>query len=569
MKIKQIALTATAAVLLASPALAVIPNSAPVFATTTNKKTKQTITVANSDNVILYDTKGKRLVQNDKYKRPITLKSGSTITYYGKPKLIKGPKIYYYTNRTDPLTPKWLPYYKTIKGKKYVYLGKGEYAKATNVSIYPLHRHIYTYLNKTPIYNKNGKKIKTVKRGKKYVFPAKFNKKFNQYHYEPKFFFNIGKGRYVTAADVSQINGKDVLFTNLNSYVYTKSSKRTKEKIPKGSAITAVDSLTKVKSGQEPAFFTYIWNSAASNRGDKVYLPYTTIKGQQYYQIGKNKYINALNVAKIANHQMAVNRPVTLKLSKNAAIYSFNAGEASKTKLKGYKKGQKVVIDYQVTDYYFGESEDHGYYHIKGKGNQFIYGGNIKTRLTMRYYFWHEYETMRTSATVKANQELAVYDLNGKKSDVTLANGTEFNVDQLRYIYLPSENKAELFYHLTDRSIDNNEVGSGFVKASDVTYLKNAKLKAGNTAASAKTDNELATNNQKEHLQTIIADVSKVKKNFSYTEASKNSKAKLDAALTEAEAIVNNDKATKNEVEFAGWYVQKAKEDLDGNMLFS
>ncbi|RVU69941.1 MULTISPECIES: SLAP domain-containing protein [Lactobacillus] len=566
MKIKKIALSTVAAALLVSPALTVIPRSTPVLAAKANKNTKQTITVGDDDDITLYDQNGKEIRQKGKYIYA-TLKPKTTVTFYGQPKVIRGPKIYYYGDRSDPLTPKWLPYYKTIKGQKFVYLGKGQYVKASQASIYGLHRHLYIDYNKTPIYNKNGKKIKTVNSGKKYIYPAKYNKKFDQYHYEPKVFFNIGKGRYVKAADVAKINGKDALYTNLNSYVYTKNGKRTNKKIPKGSAITASQSLTKVQANQEPLFYT--WDYRSSKDGERVYLPYKTIKGKQYYQIGKNQYINAMNVGKIAGDEVTVNQPVTLKISKNSAIYAFSAGDAKKTKVKAYKKGQKVTVDYIVSDYYFGESEENGYYHIKGKGNEFIYGGNIKTRLQLRYYDWSEYETMRTSATVKAKQELTVYNLNRHKSSTTIASGTEFNVDQLRCIYLPSENKAELFYHLTDRSINKTDVGNGFVKASDVTYLKNAKLKAVNTAAEAKDDNSLATSGEKKQLQTIMNEVTKIKKSFAYTQASKEQNTKFNDAFSEAQNVVKNDKATKNEVVFAGWYLQKAKEDLDGGPVFS
>ncbi len=58
------------------------------------------------------------------------------------------------------------------------------------------------------------------------------------------------------------------------------------------------------------------------------------------------------------------------------------------------------------------------------------------------------------------------------------------------YIWVPSENKAELFYHLVGKSVYSNQgevqFADGYVKASDVRFDPNStSLTPSNTAAEA------------------------------------------------------------------------------------
>ena len=68
-----------------------------------------------------------------------------------------------------------------------------------------------------------------------------------------------------------------------------------------------------------------------------------------------------------------------------------------------------------------------------------------------------------------------------------------FRADNLLYIWLPSENKAELFYHLIAKSFyttsstgDKLKVSDAYVKASDMKYFDGLRLKPSNTQAEAK-----------------------------------------------------------------------------------
>ncbi len=90
-------------------------------------------------------------------------------------------------------------------------------------------------------------------------------------------------------------------------------------------------------------------------------------------------------------------------------------------------------------------------------------------------------------------------------TDIYTANGTVINfngdrarkqsgrykVDKLLYLWVPSENKAELFYHLTGNSVDGSKgtlsFTDGYVKANDVKFDTNSvALTPSNTPEQAK-----------------------------------------------------------------------------------
>ena len=98
---------------------------------------------------------------------------------------------------------------------------------------------------------------------------------------------------------------------------------------------------------------------------------------------------------------------------------------------------------------------------------------------------------------VRINNNPDLYNRQGEKLN---ADGVKvrkqanwFRADNLLYIWLPSENKAELFYHLIAKSFyttsstsDKLKVSDAYVKASDMKYFDGLKLKPSNTQAEAK-----------------------------------------------------------------------------------
>ena len=66
----------------------------------------------------------------------------------------------------------------------------------------------------------------------------------------------------------------------------------------------------------------------------------------------------------------------------------------------------------------------------------------------------------------------------------------QYKVDKLLYIWVPSENKAELCYHLVGKEVASNNghisFDDGYVKASDVQFMSNSKaITPSNTSEEA------------------------------------------------------------------------------------
>lgn len=214
------------------------------YSSSTSSKKTSTKSVELTHNAYVYDKNGKRI------KSAGTLKKGSTVEYTGT---------------------------KTIKGKKYYNLGKGQYVKTANakkVTTKTEDTSLTGTLNHNAyVYDKNGKRIKsagTLKKGTtvKYIGTATIKNKD---------YYNLGKGQYVKAAnvdpDVDDQVGDDknveVTYIKLikNAYVYDENGKRVANS---GTLFKGLEYQT-VRDGAKK------------------------INDKWYYQIGYNQYIKAVN----------------------------------------------------------------------------------------------------------------------------------------------------------------------------------------------------------------------------------------------------------------------------------
>ena len=121
------------------------------------------------------------------------------------------------------------------------------------------------------------------------------------------------------------------------------------------------------------------------------------------------------------------------------------------------------------------------------------------------------------------------YNFDGTPTGISYRNREQnlLTVDGLYYLWVPSENKAELFYHFLayrigrsyfvnndgtdlkepkfDKLIESTEdkmrYTNSFVKASEVTFASGIKLTPLNTAKDAENDQKVATNKDKQELQ--------------------------------------------------------------------
>lgn len=102
----------------------------------------------------------------------------------------------------------------------------------------------------------------------------------------------------------------------------------------------------------------------------------------------------------------------------------------------------------------------------------------------------HNYDLEQTSV-IKFTQTTDLYNADGSLQNIRITKNSEWwRVDKLLYIWVPSENKAERFYHLVGKEVASNNghisFDDGYVKESDVQFMSNSKaITPSNTAAEA------------------------------------------------------------------------------------
>lgn len=162
---------------------------------------------------------------------------------------------------------------------------------------------------------------------------------------------------------------------------------------------------------------------------------------------------------------------------------------------KTAKMGDKFVVDRleQGTRAGTGRDGDDDWElaicHIKGT-NYWIYNYAVKAAKDIPEQNYSKTKSSRiifTQPTDIYHADGTVINFNG---DRPRKQSGRFKVDKLLYLWVPSENKAELFYHLVGNSVEGSK-GSlnftdGYVKASDVKFdTDSVALTPSNTAAEA------------------------------------------------------------------------------------
>ena len=131
-------------------------------------------------------------------------------------------------------------------------------------------------------------------------------------------------------------------------------------------------------------------------------------------------------------------------------------------------------------------------YRIKGTDNWLLAIDVTADKKLVKHDYDHEHY-----GYIKFVKDTDVYNADGTMQNHNGAKivkqGGNLKVDKLIYIWVPSENKAELFYHLVGTkfyatgNVDQIEVGNdAYVKASDVKFVNiGLTLTPSNTAAEA------------------------------------------------------------------------------------
>lgn len=408
------------------------------------------------------------------------------------------------------------------------------------------------------VYDKNGKRLKSYMGSAKYTVIAKgvtlnYNTKKTINDVD---FYDLGGNAYVKAANVGYVDGKKVnpkksektdqssttAKLKSNAYIYDEKGKTNKKKIKKGQVI-AVDQL--------------------------VY-----IGGKLYYRISgeKNQFIKANNVGSTTGTALKPinkkpekdddktpsdnqNDPTVITLNHNSYLYDGKGSSKSKV----VKSGQKIQVDKLQ---YIGKNL---FYHVNDKNypgdDNWIKKNNVGIITGKQLMPSNAKPDDKQNGTIATlGQDANVYNSKGvMQSTKTFAKGHTARVNELRYIWIESENKAELFYKLQS---DKN----GYLKASDISTIAGDKLIPVNTAEAAKEETVMATDADKKTLQAALTEATTIKTSDSYKLSSKALRDAYDAAITSGNQV-NSANATVASVKDEVNKISKAKAALNGKKI--
>lgn len=256
--------------------------------------------------------------------------------------------------------------------------------------------------------------------------------------------------------------------------------------------------------------------------------PYKFQNGKYYYRIGgpRRQYVKAVNLSSVIRTNISA-KPVagskfeettiTVQVPpfrKYEPILTFKVPPFRKYEpilasdkdnvpkiVKKVPNGTKFTVDYlesgefaDVVSATIGvRNTNADIYHIKGT-KDWVYADDVKAKKVINN---HSYFIMDRSY-IRFYQNTDVYNADGTKQDhggkQIAKQAGNIRVDKLLYIWVPSDQKAELFYHLVGHKMYATggvnqmiDVGEGYVKASDVRFLPtlSKKLKPSNTPAEA------------------------------------------------------------------------------------
>ena len=205
------------------------------------------------------------------------------------------------------------------------------------------------------------------------------------------------------------------------------------------------------------------------------YLQAETVNGKDCYAIGKNRYVRANNVDSIDGYPhiyYGVTYATVLKKTTTQTL----TNDSTKHVLK---KGQKIKI-YLAVD---PEIEDFkGYiYRLCDYPNEYVAQSYIKLR---NYLPTSSYGDLTfTFVKLQTTADTEFYNLDGTPTGISYRNSnqTPLTTDGLYYLWVPSENKAELFYQKVATDKDKQELQRKFeakknaqnVKGHDESAVKN------------------------------------------------------------------------------------------------
>ncbi|MBP2058938.1 hypothetical protein J2Z60_002129 [Lactobacillus colini] len=422
------------------------------------------------------------------------LKKGSSVTTYGGSYKFKNGKRYY-----------------RVGGPKKQYVKVSNFSSVTNADNSTSSTSIVTpetgtlVTNSSSLYDKNGKpytKQLTTNYVSNYADGQHTHWKTRLPYFgvktikgEEYYLIDKDNGVYVKSSDIREIVGQTRIKVRKNSKIYSKNGKVISSKLPLDRIFIYPGQVNNIEKASK---YYYI-----NNEGQPQDLPYTTIKGEDYYNVGNGQYVRVKDVSSI-NHNGLYTNYITVTTTKTAPIYDMNGKKTSSTIAKGKKikvEGEDSNPQHEVII----ETDDIGfsydYYKIKGKDQliSFLDVDTTNPLISPRYFDENTPADMRISLL----NDTPVYNSNGQRKDdgwfIPHTNGGSYSVNKLVYIYNPTDKKVELFYHLTsshislinsddsrssdgDKSIDTKDL---YIKASDASYYDGFALKPSNTVEQA------------------------------------------------------------------------------------
>ena len=319
----------------------------------------------------------------------------------------------------------------------------------------------------------------------------------------------IGDGIYYKVADKDQylkatnIDGVTRRITH-NTYIYSTSTRRTsyqnKWKLYKGQTITTYGGSYRFKNGKH-----YFRVGGPAKQYVKSYnlgpvIRANTTMAPNNNNTSSNTTTNKPTDTTTTNNTQPVGKDETTVTvtAKSAYLYVEVPDkdiDMVQPSGKTAKMGDKFVVDRleQGTRAGTGKDGDDDWelaiYHIKGT-NYWIYNTDVKAAKSIPVQNYAKTKSSRiifTQPTDIYHADGTVINFNG---DRPRKQSGRFKVDKLLYLWVPSENKAELFYHLVGNSVEGSKSSlnftDGYVKASDVKFdTDSVALTPSNTEAEA------------------------------------------------------------------------------------
>ena len=300
------------------------------------------------------------------------------------------------------------------------------------------------------------------------------------------------KDQYLKATNIDGVTRR----ITHNTYIYRTSTRRTsyqnRWKLYKGQTITTYGGSYRFKNGKHyfrvggPAKqYVKSYNLGPVIRANTTMAPNSNNTSSNTTTNKPTDNTTTNNTQPVGNEETTV----TVTASFNVNIFD-NQGN---TVRRNVPKGTKFVVDrLEVTpfaDRFPTALGREGLYRIKGT-DTWILAVDVTAAKKLPL---HDYD-LEHNSYIKFPQATDLYNASGSKintnGDYIRKQSGQYKVDKLLYIWVPSENKAERFYHLVGKEVASNNghisFDDGYVKASDVQFMSNSKaITPSNTAAEA------------------------------------------------------------------------------------